>query len=314
MHLLERVPRDVRRIYILHQRGPRRLGSAAPPRGGSAGDLLGRVGRASPVGKGPGVGRILQDRVEGGCRGRLPKHVPRIQTRGLTPRELEAVPPKVPVHLRDRAEFQELVKDQPDPRLNAAVRIKDHTAFGRPDQAGGKLLTQLAALGLGQPARVQTQAQAVQLCLRHRSFQPEHEPVVEITGMVDPVRIPNQRIKQRAQFQESIPVGTVAGQAGHLIAHDDADLAQPNIRRQVLKAVAARSVLGRTALVVVDDDDLVPLPTQLKQPFLERSLVHGALGIPQHLFGAGLPEVNDPLALHVRRLDLRASVHFRPPP
>jgi hypothetical protein len=65
----------------------------------------------------------------------------------------------------------------------------------------------------------------VQLGLAHGALQAEHQPVVELGRMVDPVRVRDQRVGQRGQVEQLVPVGVVAGQPGHLDPEHDPDLA-----------------------------------------------------------------------------------------
>ena len=47
-------------------------------------------------------------------------------------------------------------------------------------------------------------------------FQPEHQPVVEVGRVIEPVPIGDQRVGHGAQIEELVPVGVVAGEAGDL--------------------------------------------------------------------------------------------------
>jgi hypothetical protein len=49
-------------------------------------------------------------------------------------------------------------------------------------------------------------------------LQTEEQTSVEISRIADPVGISNQRVEQGASLQQPVPVGTVAGQTGDLVA------------------------------------------------------------------------------------------------
>src|SRR2546426_3851331 len=51
------------------------------------------------------------------------------------------------------------------------------------------------------------------LRLRHRPFQSEQQPVVELAGVVDAVLVEDQRLGERADLEQPVPVGVVAGEA-----------------------------------------------------------------------------------------------------
>jgi hypothetical protein len=75
----------------------------------------------------------------------------------------------------------------------------------------------------------------VQLGLAHRALQAEHEPVVEVAWVIDAVSVGDQRVGQRAQMQQPIPVGVVTGQPTDLDAEHDPDPAQTDIGNQFLE-------------------------------------------------------------------------------
>src|SRR5690348_12514938 len=105
-----------------------------------------------------------------------------------------------------------------------------------------------------------------------------------------------------------MPVGAVPGHPRHLIARNDADLAQADIGNQLLKAIAADRGSGRSSLVFIDDHDLVLFPAQLKEPLAECPLIEAALAVLQDLSGIGLPDVVDRQSAQMSRLNLRGTV------
>jgi hypothetical protein len=82
----------------------------------------------------------------------------------------------------------------------AKVLIQDDLAGRAADVADRQRDGQLAALGLGEPARQHPLPDQVQLCLAHRSLQPQQQPVVINPGVVDAVGIGEQHAGQRAQL------------------------------------------------------------------------------------------------------------------
>ena len=113
-------------------------------------------------------------------------------------------------------------------------------------------LAQLTSGGLVPQPGGQPGPDQVQLGLAHRALEPEHEAVVEIARVIDPVGVGDQRVGQRAQIQQLIPVGVVAGQPRHLDAEHDPDLAQADIGDQVLEPVPRRRLRTGAAQVGVD--------------------------------------------------------------
>jgi hypothetical protein len=154
----------------------------------------------------------------------------------------------------------------------------------------------------------------MQLGFRHRALQAQQQAIVKIPRVVDAIGVGDQRVEQGAQFQEPMPVGTVARQAGHLVAHDDADPAEADVGDQPLKAFTPGGVLAGLPLVLVNNRDLVFLPAQLKQLLRESPLVDRAFLVFQDLFRTGLPQVDHRLTLQVSGLDFGRTAHFPPPP
>jgi hypothetical protein len=105
----------------------------------------------------------------------------------------------------------------------------------------------------------------------------------------------------------------VARESRDFIAHDDADLAQADVRGQLLEAITANRVGGGPPLVPLDERDLMLLPAQVEQTLAKGTLVEAALAILLDLFGIGLPDVDNPLPFEMSRLDLRRTVHAPPP-
>jgi hypothetical protein len=93
----------------------------------------------------------------------------------------------------------------------------DHDSVGRVvGQANGQRHLELTATRFVQEPTTQSRPQHVQLCFAHRSLEPEQEPVIEVAGIVDAILIHDQRIAQRADLQESVPVAVVAGESRDL--------------------------------------------------------------------------------------------------
>src|SRR5262249_49661852 len=74
---------------------------------------------------------------------------------------------------------------------------------------------------------------------------------------------------------------------------------------------AARS---REAKVLVDDDDLVARPAQLRSPGAQGVLPLGGLLVVLDLGGGRLPHVHDRLTLEVEQCHLAVLRHRTPPP
>ena len=83
--------------------------------------------------------------------------------------------------------------------------------------------------------------------------------------------------------------------------------------REFLKAVTSLGGAGGSALILIDDPDLVLVPAEFEGALPEGILEPGALLVGQGLVGAGLADVDDRQALEVKRLDEIGCIHEEPP-
>jgi hypothetical protein len=123
----------------------------------------------------------------------------------------------------------------------------------------------------------------MQLGLRHRPLQSEHEAIVEIGRVIHPVSVGDQRVGDRTQVQQLIPVGVVAGQPRHLDAQHDPDLPQADIGDQLLEPGPTGGLRPRAAQIGVDHHDLMGRPTQHHRPLTQLVLAGKGFGVMNHL-------------------------------
>ena len=259
------------------------------------------LGALAPVGvraRVDGVGEDLVDRLVGRRR---PAHPP---VAGRPARQLAVLLEQPQHHLPGARELVEV-------REHGRDRVGDRLVRGDPDppglvvlKAGGQRQPQLALARLVQAAAAQPGAQHVQLGLAHRALQPEHEPVVVQPRVIDPVGVGDQRVGQRAQIQQPVPVGVAPRQPRDLDPEHDPDPPEPDLGDQPLEAVAPVGALGRPALVLVDHDHLRGVPAERDRPLDQLVLALAALGVALDLRHRRLAHIHVRLALQVLTLDL----------
>ncbi len=166
-------------------------------------------GLAAPVGEDPGIAGVDQDVVHGRVVGLRPRDLPGADVPAGQP---QAVGAEADHHLPGRAELAEAAEHARDRFADRLIRGDDHVVTVVVVQPGGQRQPQLAAGSLGPQSLGHPCPQQVQFCLREGPFETQHEAVVIAGGMVDAVGVGDQRIGQRAQIQEPVPVGVVAGQ------------------------------------------------------------------------------------------------------
>jgi hypothetical protein len=115
------------------------------------------------------------------------------------------------------------------------VRILDDLARRPAHEAARHRKAELPALGLVPASFLEAGAHDVQFRLAHRALQPEQEPVVVETGVVDTVVVADQRPGQGADFQKLVPVPAGAGEPGDLDPENQAHVAEPDLRHQTLE-------------------------------------------------------------------------------
>ena len=102
----------------------------------------------------------------------------------------------------------------------------------------------------------------MQLGLGHRALEPEQQPVVEVGRVIEPVLVADQRARERADLEQPVPVGVVAGQPGDLEAEHDPGAAHADVGDEPLEPFAVGGRGAGLALVGVDDDDVLDRPAQ----------------------------------------------------
>ena len=132
--------------------------------------------------------------------------------------------------------------------------------------------------------------------------------------VVDPILIEDQRVRQRADLEQPVPVGRVPGQARDLEAEHDAGVAQAHFGDQPLKSLPIGRRRARLPEVRVDDDDVLQRPAQGDGMLAQGVLPLGTLGILDHLAERGLADVEIGLPLQMSRLDFLVDVWRHRPP
>src|SRR4051794_22785832 len=119
----------------------------------------------------------------------------------------------------------------------------------------------------------------VELCFAHRALEPEEQAVVEIAGVVQTVLVQNERLAQRAQLEQAMPIRRTARQPRNLEPEHDTGVPQANFGDQLLEADPIGSRGSGLTLITIDDDDLLGGPAQSDGSLAQRVLTGGALGV-----------------------------------
>jgi hypothetical protein len=198
---------------------------------------------------------------------------------GRSPGQVKRMANEKSHDLRHAAAFGERREHQPNAVAPAGVRVEIDGPVGLSQVTRRKVLNPFATVRFRASARVEPQPQAMTLGLRQSTLPPQHEPVVELPGMVDAIDIGDERVEQRAPFEQPIPVGMAAGQARDFGTQDDADLAQADIRHERWKAFSPLGGSTRLPRIFLDQANPIRGPAPFAEPLLERALVIPAFAI-----------------------------------
>jgi hypothetical protein len=105
----------------------------------------------------------------------------------LLPRQLlEANTPMRAMSLTRRA-VEKGFEKRPQALLHLPVGIKPHLPIGLIQKTHGKRAQKLPATRLVEDSTLQPCLENVQFCFRHRSLEPQEEPIVKVSRIVEPV-------------------------------------------------------------------------------------------------------------------------------
>src|ERR1019366_860979 len=176
-----------------------------------------------------GIERIGQYMMDFGVRWRHPTDIVK---RVPVQRKAQAFRAEPQPNTSRRSHFSEALKDRADRGYDRLIRMQEHFAVGLPaHQADRQSAVQFTARGLVADPAEEPRAQNVKFGLRHRALQSQHQPIVEQTRMIDPVGIPDERVGDTAQIEQTIPVGIVASEARDFQSQHETDMTQGHSRR-----------------------------------------------------------------------------------
>ena len=194
------VPRDVAGMRITDQRVPllaREQLNRAPAIGAAAHPQASKDKR-------PRVPRVVQHMERARMREAAPDELALVRSRAQASRKRELLLAHG-LHRRPRrAGAAERVEKMAQRRLDLGVRIKHHLPRSVIGQAHRQGDLQLSSPRFVQDAAAQPRPQHVQLGLAHRSLEPEQQPIIKFTRIVDAVFVEDQRAGQRTNLEQPV--------------------------------------------------------------------------------------------------------------
>jgi hypothetical protein len=128
-----------------------------------------------------------------------------------------------------------------------------------------------------------------------------------LPGIIDSFFVDDQGVCQGTDLDETIPVTARAGQARGLQAQHSASTPETDLRDERLKTVSVSGRGAGLALILVNDDDPLTRPTQIKCALDQIVLTSGAGGVLEHLSQARLTNVNESQTVEMVRSDFVGS-------
>ena len=111
------------------------------------------------------------------------------------------------------SQLTKLLEYAGDRLLHLPVRRLLDVAFLRAHKADRQLPQRAASFHLLLERCASALSQQVQLKLAHRALESQHQAIIELTRIIDPVIVNQQRFGQRAQIDQVMPVSIVASES-----------------------------------------------------------------------------------------------------
>ena len=106
-----------------------------------------------------------------------------------------------------------------------------------------------------------------------------------------------------------MPIFVVASDAAHLDPDDQPDMLHGNLGEDALESAALVGRPTAQSLIVIDDQDAIPGPSQSDLMVREGILPFSRFTMIENLLGIGLAHVNDDETIEVPVQDLSGSFH-----
>jgi hypothetical protein len=107
--------------------------------------------------------------------------------------------------LSHTAEGGELLEHEGDRGLDRLVGMLLYSAVARLDVAHGQPEDQRAATGLREQALVRALPNPAEFGLAHRPLEAKQQAIIELAGIVDALRVHDERVHQAAEIEELVP-------------------------------------------------------------------------------------------------------------
>src|SRR5829696_9465745 len=253
-------PIDVSLVVILEQDLPFFKGSAvAVTLAGAAIDDLDPL-LASAIGVGPSVEGVLQNRDDVAVADRRP--IERDQLLAVRRSwKVDLIGRHREMHAASAAELPKSLEDLTDGFLDAQIGIEAEAEIAMPDVSDRHADAQLAPPCLGPSGLKHPGAQNAELELADAALHAQEQTVVRATRVVDPFEVNHACFDEPAQFEQVMPVASIAREPRGIQAQHGSNLPGAQGSHEPLEAWTGHHAAGGLTQIVIDDLDSVEPPS-----------------------------------------------------
>src|SRR3982751_1278644 len=215
------------------------------------------------------------------------------------------------MHAASAAELTKSLEDLTDGFLDAQIRIEAEAEIAMPDVSDRHADAPLAPPCLGPSGLKHPGAQNAELELADAALHAQEQTVVRATRVVDPLDVNDACFDEPAQFEQVMPVASIARESRGIQAQHSSNVPGAQGRHEPLEAWSDHHAAGGLTQIVIDDLDGVepPSPRDLD----EFVLLPLALPIELDLSGRRLPDIDDGFARQHRGWQEISAVHRHAP-
>src|SRR3989440_1937194 len=198
-------------------------------------------------------------------------------------REAQVLLGKGTDHGKCRVKLLKERKNQANGFLHGLIWVKHNPANGIVGQPDRQAKTQAPLFGFAQLPSLQATLQPMELSLRHASLEAKQQAVVMGSWVIHPLIINDERIGERTDFQQPIPIAARASQSRDLQTEHRPNVPQTDLGHQPLKAIATNRRRARLSLVLVHHLDTGRCPSQILSALDEIILPGRTTSVFSHL-------------------------------
>jgi len=151
---------------------------------------------------------------------------------------------------------------------------------------------------------LEPQAQGMQFGMAPGALEAQEDAVVEIVGIIDPIMIDDEGIRQGTESEQPVPIGLGAREAGGLQGEHRTDLSQADRGHEPVEVAPALGGGAALAEVLIQAHDLAAIPAQFHGPVRQGILPFGTLAMGVDLAWGRLAEVDIGVALEMGGTEL----------